>query len=319
MLNIVEVSHLSKRYNAFKALNDVSFSIRRGEVVGLLGPNGAGKSTTMRILAGFISATSGNARVGGFDVLTHPRQISNLIGYLPESAPVYPDMSVSAYLRFVGNIRGLGSAELSHAIDKFSNQCGIIDHLNHPVWTLSKGYTQRVGLASTLLHEPELLILDEPTNGLDPNQIAEIRDLIRHIGQTRTVILSTHILSEVQVTCDRVIIINQGELIIDDSTEAVLAQGGGSKQIMLGLAQGKVKTSDTEIIQQLNQLEGVTSVTSVAPIDHFQRFAIQTTSDCREAVFRWAVREGLIIVELTTSGSDLEEVFRRLTSDVEAA
>jgi ABC-2 type transport system ATP-binding protein len=310
--HVVEVRELRRAYGSFEALKGVSFAVERGQIVGLLGPNGAGKSTTMKILTTWLAPTGGSASVCGHDVLTEPLEVRRKLGYLPESAPVYGEMAVEPYLEFVGRVRGLGAAERARAVRRVSEECGLLDRQDQRISTLSKGYRQRVGLAQALLHSPELLILDEPTNGLDPNQIVEIRELIRRIGETRTVMLSTHILSEVQVTCDRVLIIHQGQLVADDRTDAVLT-GGTGQRVTLGLAQGKVVVTEDALMEQLGALPGVRRVGRAAPVDEAMRFALEAEGDVREAVFRWAVAGGHVVVELSAARSNLEEVFRRLT------
>jgi ABC-2 type transport system ATP-binding protein len=315
---VVEVEDLRRSYGSFEALKGVTFRIEAGEIVGLLGPNGAGKSTTMKILTGFLAPTGGTARVCGHDVLLEPIEVKKQLGYLPENAPLYAEMTVRAYLDFVGRVRGLGAAELARAIERSSEECGITDRLAQQIGTLSRGYRQRVGLAQALLHGPKLLILDEPTNGLDPNQIVEIRNLIRRVGETRTVVLSTHILSEVQVTCDRVLIIHQGRLVADGATEAVTSASHGHS-VTLGLAHGKVRLAAEEVVKQLLSVPGVRGAQAAAPGEDAVRFVIQADRDVREDVFRWAVAGGHVLIELHSERTNLEEVFRRLTADASGA
>lgn len=309
---VVEASKLERSYGAFRALRGVSFSIEAGEIVGLLGPNGAGKSTTMKILTGFLAPTGGAARVCGHDVLADPIAVRQHVGYLPESAPLYEDMTISGFLEFIGRTRGLGTAGRRRAMDRVMEECGLKDRSHQRIGTLSKGYRQRVGLAQALIHEPKLLILDEPTNGLDPSQILEIRNLIRQVGSTRTVILSTHILSEVRVTCDRVVIINEGQKVEDCATDSLMASSDGQR-VSLGLFPGKVQVSDTEIITQLSAITGVDRADSVSTEADIRRFSIHASEDVRRELFRWAVARGHDIAELTEERSDLEDVFLRLT------
>jgi ABC-2 type transport system ATP-binding protein len=311
---VLEVEDLRRSYGAFEALKGVSFRIESGEIVGLLGPNGAGKSTTMKIVTGFLAPTGGQVRVCGLDVLAEPIETRRFIGYLPESAPIYAEMDVRAYLAFIGRVRGLGAAERARAIERVAEECGLVDRLRQRVGTLSRGYRQRVGLAQALLHSPRLLILDEPTNGLDPKQIIEIRSLIRRVGETRTVVLSTHILSEVQVTCDRVLIIHQGRLVADGATEEVIASTSG-QVVTVGVAAGKVKAEASAVQAQLGAVPGVAHVEVLAPVDEAMRFAVHASSDVREEIFRWAVARGHVLVELSSERSNLEEVFRRLTAE----
>ncbi|MFK7929269.1 MAG: ATP-binding cassette domain-containing protein [Myxococcota bacterium] len=309
---VVAARELRRNYGSFTALAGVSFDIEAGQIVGLLGPNGAGKSTTMKILTGFLAPTGGSATVCGHDVLTHPVEVRKNIGYLPESAPIYEDMTVRSFLVFIARTRGLGAAGASRAISRVLDECGLMDREHQRISTLSKGYRQRVGLAQALLHEPKLLILDEPTNGLDPSQIIEIRNLIRRVGETRTVILSTHILSEVQVTCDRVMIINQGRMVADGATDDVVASTTGHK-IVLGLAPGKVQVTDPEVCGQLAAIDGVDQVHAVTPDGDTRRFHVHAAEDVRRELFRWAVGRGHELVELSGERSNLEEVFLRLT------
>jgi ABC-2 type transport system ATP-binding protein len=293
----------------------VSFRIRAGQIVGLLGPNGAGKSTTMKILTGWLAPTGGTARVCGVDVLDDPLEARRHLGYLPESAPVYGEMKVRAYLEFVARVRGLGDAERARGIERVAHECGLEARMDQRIGTLSKGFRQRVGLAQALVHEPRLLILDEPTNGLDPNQIREIRDLVRSIGRTRTVVLSTHILREVEATCDRVLLIHQGTLVADEATTAVVAAGGAGHRVTVGLGRSKVKTVDAELHASLSLVAGVRHVDRAAPLDEAHRFVVHADGDVREAIFRWAVDAGHVIVELSSVRSDLEDVFARLTHE----
>ena len=311
-MRVVSVDRLGRDYGAFTALNDVSFCIESGEIVGLLGPNGAGKSTTMKILTGYLAPTRGQVRVCGRDVLEEPIQVRSKLGNLPESAPIYQEMRVDSYLQFIGQARGLGAAERARAVDRMLDECGLSDRVNQRISTLSKGYRQRVGLAQALIHEPTLLVLDEPTSGLDPNQKREMRAIIRRVGETRTVLLSTHILPEVELTCDRVLIINQGEVVADGATETILARGAETR-LIVGLAEGKVVSSQEELQEQLGAIAGVTDVALAAPVDEAVRLVVRASKDVREEVFRWAVTRGHVLVELASDKRNLEDVFERLT------
>jgi ABC-2 type transport system ATP-binding protein len=253
--------------------------------------------------------------VCGVDVLDDPLEARRHRGYLPESAPVYGEMKVRAYLEFVARVRGLGDAERARGIERVAHECGLEARMDQRIGTLSKGFRQRVGLAQALVHEPRLLILDEPTNGLDPNQIREIRDLVRSIGRTRTVVLSTHILREVEATCDRVLLIHQGTLVADEATTAVVAAGGAGHRVTVGLGRSKVKTVDAELHASLSLVAGVRHVDRAAPLDEAHRFVVHADGDVREAIFRWAVDAGHVIVELSSVRSDLEDVFARLTHE----
>ena len=310
---VVEVEGLERRYGGFLALRGVSFAIERG-IVGLLGPNGAGKSTTMKILTGFLAPTAGRATVCGCDVVADPIGARRHLGYLPENAPAYDDMHVRGYLAFIARVRGLGPAERERAIERCAEECGFTDRLDQRISTLSRGYRQRVGLAQALLHSPPILILDEPTSGLDPNQIVEIRSLIRKVGATRTVILSTHILPEVQVTCDRVLIIHHGRLVADDRTEDVIARTSGVL-LTVGIGHGKVLADREELRVQLGALPGVLSARPATPVNEAHRFVLHTAADVRATVWRWAVDHGHVLVEIAAERSNLEDVFRKLTDD----
>jgi len=309
---VVEVRDLWRNFGAFAALQGVSFDIQAGEIVGLLGPNGAGKTTTMKVLTGFLAPTRGEVRVCGHDVLDDPLQVRRTLGYLPESAPIYDTMAVRPYLDFVGRVRGLGAAERARAIERVAEECGLEDRLTQRIGTLSRGFRQRVGLAQALLHEPRLLVLDEPTSGLDPNQIVEIRALIRRLGQTRTVVLSTHILPEVQVTCDRVLIVHRGKLVADDAIAAISSPHAGHT-LTVALGEGKVRATDHELIAQLEEIPGVVRVRRAAPGADAFRATVEAEVDVRAEVFGWASARGHLLVELSGQRSNLEEVFRRLT------
>jgi ABC-2 type transport system ATP-binding protein len=222
---MIKVEGLTKRYGDVTAIEDISFRMEKGEVVGFLGPNGAGKTTTMRIITGFLPATDGTVRVSGHDIFEKPMEVKKRIGYLPEHPPVYADMTVAGYLKFVSKIKGIPRSGRSEAIDRAVARCGLKEARNTIIGKLSKGYKQRVGLAQAMIHNPEVLILDEPTIGLDPKQIIEIRELIKSLAGEQTIILSTHILPEVAMICQRCLIINQGRIVADDSLEALTAQG----------------------------------------------------------------------------------------------
>ncbi|MCB9741937.1 MAG: ATP-binding cassette domain-containing protein [Alphaproteobacteria bacterium] len=316
-MSVIEVKNLRKRYGEHVALDGVSFTIKKGEIVGLLGPNGAGKSTTMKILTGFISPSGGEAHICGVDVLIEPVSARRHLGYLPESAPVYRDMRVSDYLDFMGRVRGLASAGRASAVARALERCGLQDRAWQSIGTLSKGYRQRVGLAQAILHDPDILILDEPTSGLDPNQIMDIRKLIREIGERRTVILSTHILSEVQATCDRVIIINRGKLVADGPTEDVTARGAGDV-VRVTFAPGKVRLTAEALHEAVEALPGVDRARRLtdASLEADQlALEIQAEVDVRRALFELAVARGVVLLELHQERSNLEEVFRRLTRE----
>lgn len=319
--SMIEVGDLRRAFGSrngrVEALGGISFRIGAGEIVGFLGPNGAGKSTTMKILTGFIPPTSGTARIAGFDVVEDSLKAREQLGYLPESAPSYSEMRVWDYLAFIGRIRGLAAAERESAIERAAGECDLTDRLYQVISTLSKGYKQRVGLAAAILHQPPVLILDEPTSGLDPNQIAVIRDLIRRIGEKRTVILSTHIMQEVQAVCDRVLILNQGQLVADAPTERLAEQAiGGTLQRVTYLA-GRVVLSAEAVADRIAAVPGVQRVTpratEQADDERAMSFEVLADRDVRPGLFSVAVDSGLVLLELTREKGTLDEVFRRLT------
>ncbi len=314
-MSAIKLVNLHKSYGSHVALRGISFAIDEGEVVGFLGPNGAGKSTAMKILTGYLAPSDGQAFIHGIDVLASPIAAQERIGYLPENAPIYRDLRVRDYLRYIGRIRKLGAAERARAIERVAEQCAITDRLGQLVGELSKGYRQRVGLAQALLHSPSILILDEPTTGLDPNQIVEIRNLIREIGRRRTVILSTHILSEVQATCDRVVIINQGSLVADGSTGEVISRTQGGQLLQVSYAPGSVAPAAEAVLCWLEGIDGVERVMPQREADpKLYSYEVLASADVRARLFALAVEQGLVLLELTREKSDLEEVFRRLTS-----
>jgi ABC-2 type transport system ATP-binding protein len=311
---VLDVQQLSRSYGAFRALDDVSFQVRAGEIVGFLGPNGAGKTTTMKILTGFMAPSGGSARVCGLDVVGESLEVRRRIGYLPENAPVYLDMRVIDYLDFVGRMRGMQAGERAQAVERVASECDVEDRLHQPIGELSKGYRQRVGLAQALLHQPEVLILDEPTSGLDPNQIQHVRDLVRRIGRRRTVLLSTHILQEVQAMCDRVLILNRGRLVADSPVDRVQEVVSGGALVRAVFTAGAVRLTRDALAAALRDLPGVLRVEVREEEDTaLLGFELLAERDLRAEVFDLAVREGVRLVELTRQGGSLEEVFRRLT------
>ncbi len=313
-MQAITVQHLSKSYGPYQAVKDISFTIDKGEVVGFLGPNGAGKSTTLKILTGYLAPSIGIATINGINVLENPILAQQQLGYLPENAPLYPDMTVYEYLQYIGKVRGLGRAERLHAIEEMSAQCQIKDRWHQPIGELSKGYRQRVGLAQALLHNPAIVILDEPTTGLDPNQIVEMRRLIRNIGTTKTVILSTHILSEVQVTCDRVLIIDKGTLVADGTVEDITSQSQSHRHWRLIVQRAKLQLTPNQISERFNQLDGVEhcSILENTP-DGELGFSLVCSQDVRAGLFEVVVQSGLTLLEMSPHKDDLESVFHRLT------
>ncbi len=300
----LNASRVSRLYGTQKALDEVSFDIRQGEVVALLGPNGAGKSTMMRIIACFLPQTSGSVRVCGFEVTERPLEVKKRVGYLPENNPLYPDMYVREYLRFVAGIHRLGRAGRDRA-DEMIELTGLTSEYTKPIGQLSKGYRQRVGLAQALIHDPAVLVLDEPTSGLDPNQLAEIRLLIREIGRQKTVILSTHIMQEVEAVCNRVIIINRGRIMADASTREIRLLDRAGRVVRASFD----READTGL---LRNIKGVVEVVKVAPATY--RLYAEGMHDIRPGIFHFAVKQGLVLLSVEQKEDTLEQVFRQLTS-----
>ncbi len=307
---MIEVRNLTKRFGATVALNDVTFDVNAGEVLGFLGPNGAGKTTAMRIITCYLSPDGGSVKVDGRDIAAQSVEVRQRIGYLPESAPLYHDMGVLEYLAFIGRIRGLDQPRLGQRVQEMVQACGLTRMAHRRIGTLSKGYRQRVGLAQTLIHDPQVLILDEPTSGLDPNQIVEIRDLIKEIGRQKTIILSTHILPEVEATCSRVLIINEGRLVASGTPQELGAQSQGETRIFI-----TVKGS-AESIEPALRASGIASdIRFVEKIDGKVRYAIGSSlADPEEQLFQLAVQNRWILTELQREAMSLEQVFTRLTT-----
>jgi ABC-2 type transport system ATP-binding protein len=299
----VKVEGLTKIYGSQRAVDDISFEVNSGEVLGFLGPNGAGKSTTMKILTCFIPQTSGSATVCGFDTATSPLDVTRKIGYLPESNPLYYEMYVREYLEFMAGLHKLGKIT-RHRIDEMIEVTGLTAERKKKVGQLSKGYKQRVGLAQAMLHNPEVLILDEPTSGLDPNQLVEIRSLIKQLGKNKTVIFSSHIMQEVQAVADRVLIINKGQIVADDSTTNLQHRMGNE---MVVTAQFKQAITT----EQIKGIMGVKSVESLS--SEKWNFIAEGDADIREAIFNFAKEKNLTLLHLSKEEYSLEEVFKQLT------
>ena len=300
---MIEVEGLSRRFGDRMVVDDVSFAVQRGDVLGFLGPNGAGKTTTMRVLTGYLPATAGRVEVAGHDVLREPLEVKRRIGYLPERPPVYPEMRVDAYLGFVAAIKGVPRKSRPESVERVSGTCGLSDVRRRLIGNLSKGFRQRVGLAAALVHNPEVLILDEPTVGLDPKQIVEIRKLVRSLASSHTVILSTHILAEVTATCNRVIIINEGRIVVSDSLESLRRRGRGPRR--LGL---RVARASSEIPERLRRVPGVTSVEAGEEEGSFG-VTVEADHDPREEIAAVVVGAGWGLLELSGSAASLEQVF----------
>jgi gliding motility-associated transport system ATP-binding protein len=313
---MVEARSLQKLYGSTHAVDGISFKVSRGEVVGFLGPNGAGKSTTMKMLTGYLRPTAGQAVVGGTNVEDDPLAAKRMIGYLPENAPLYDDMMVADFLEFIADLRGIKGGTRKERLRTVCDRCGLEGVLGKNIGHLSKGYRQRVGLAQAIVHDPDLLILDEPTAGLDPNQIVEIRELIKELGREKTVILSTHILPEVQATCRRILIISNGKLVADDAPE-MLAEGGGTviRVIVKGRDGAAVDASSVR-----SALADVHGVRAVEPFDGEGpgtvgfRVRGTGTNDPREGIFGAAVNGNFVLLDLHRERVSLEDTFRLLTT-----
>jgi ABC-2 type transport system ATP-binding protein len=317
---MIRVSDLVKQYDTKTALAGVSFDVHGGEILGLLGPNGAGKSTTMKILTTFLTATSGSVVVDGVDANVDPVAVRAGIGYLPESTPLYADMVVYDYLQYVGSMRGFAKAELHKRIAEVVRMVGLQEYVGFQIANLSKGYKQRVGLAQALLHNPKVLILDEPTSGLDPNQIIEIRNLIRELGSNHTIILSSHNLAEVRQICDRVVIIHRGKVVADGTLDELEGRVAATHRLVVGV-QAKAGSDKQQLTNDLKALPGVVSAQlsfeSAAPVAH-STFEIEANTDLRADLFRWAEKNGHTLLELRRKALDLEGIFQSLTQDAQA-
>ncbi len=314
---MITVKGLTKRYAHNTAVNDISFEVQKGQIVGFLGPNGAGKTTTMRMLTCFLTPSAGTATVAGFDILEQPFEVKKRIGYLPETPPVYPEMRIAEYLTFVGRLKGLTGSDLRSRVDYSCERCAIADVKDKIIGKLSKGYRQRVGLAQAIIHNPDVLILDEPTAGLDPKQINETRDLIKGLAGDHTIILSTHILPEVSQTCEQVIIINKGKVVATDSVSNLQgrARSGESVLLEIGARNGSV---DPVAVQRT--LEQVSGVTRVVFKEDGQRRAVfevegQKGRSLRGDLARAVVESGWDLNELRAASMSLEEIFLQLTGE----
>jgi ABC-2 type transport system ATP-binding protein len=308
---MIEVSNLGKRYGTLEAIRGVNFSIKPGEVVGLLGPNGAGKTTIMKILTCYMFPSFGTVTVNGWDIFERPLEIKKLVGYLPENAPLYMDLNVLEYLSFMAESRSLKGNTKTERIEWAVEECGLKSVVYRGIDTISKGFRQRTGLAQAILHDPEILILDEPTMGLDPNQIIEIRELIKRLGKEKTVILSTHILREVEATCGRVLILNEGQIVAKGSPEEINREMKGEVFLDL-LLKGDREPAGIDRVSGVRDL-----LKSSSPAEglHQLRIALLPDSGAEEAVFDWAVKEGYKILSMVPKRLSLEELFIKLTRE----
>ena len=302
----IQIKSLTKEYNRQRAVDQISLTVKLGEIVGFLGPNGAGKSTTMKVATGYLPPTEGTVEVNGFDVRTQPMDVRRSVGYLPEHNPLYLDLYVKEYLRFAGALHGLSGSNLSRRIAGMIELVGLEREQHKRIGQLSKGYRQRVGLAQALLHNPPVLILDEPTTGLDPNQLAEIRQVIRDAGRDKTVLFSTHIMQEVEAVCDRVVIINRGKIVADGSLSELRSASAGDGVVVVAEFEGNLANPDV--------LKTVSGVTSIEPLTHGQyRISAGPNVDLRAAIFRLAADQNLTLVGLRQQENSLEGIFKELT------
>ena len=317
---MIKVEQLTKRYARTTAVDQISFEVAKGQIVGFLGPNGAGKTTTMRMLTCFLPPSAGTATVAGFDVLEKPLEVKKRIGYLPEMPPIYPEMETTDYLRFVGKLKGLSGADLEKRVDYVCDRCAVGDVRHKLLGKLSKGYRQRVGLAQAIIHNPDVLIFDEPTAGLDPKQINETRDLIKSLAGDHTIILSTHILPEVEQTCEQVIIINKGKLVATDSVRNLRARARGAESVVVEIA-GRNGDLEVPIVQhKLEQVPGVSRVSCKQQVDSRVVFEVESQKgrSVRGDLARAVVEAGWDLNELRAAAMSLEEIFLQLTGEQSA-
>jgi len=305
----VVVKNLTKRYNGQKAIDSINFKVNKGEVLGFLGPNGAGKSTTMKIITSYLTPSEGDVEVGGYSVVNDPEKVKQLIGYLPENNPLYLDMAVMDYLEFSALLQGVAKSRVQGRIREMVKVCGLMGEKHKLIGELSKGYRQRVGLAQAMIHDPQVLILDEPTTGLDPNQIIEIRKLIKELGKEKTVILSTHILPEVEATCDRILIISKGQIVADGTADTLRKQTQGREII-------KVKIEDANAADIMLALKTIPSILKIEPVmgkdNTFEIQADKYASPKRD-IFKICVQKNWVLTEMTPSETRLEDIFHDLT------
>ncbi|HEY2548013.1 MAG TPA: ATP-binding cassette domain-containing protein [Candidatus Acidoferrum sp.] len=317
---MITVKELTKRYARNTAVDHISFDIQKGQIVGFLGPNGAGKTTTMRMLTCFLPPTEGAATVAGFDVLEEPMEVKKRIGYLPENPPLYPEMMTGEYLSFVGSLKGLRGAELQKRIDYVSDRCAVTDVRDKQLGKLSKGYRQRVGLAQAIIHNPEVLILDEPTAGLDPKQIIETRDLIKSLAGDHTIILSTHILPEVEQICERVIIIAKGKLVATDTVDNLQNRSRGAESVLLEVAGRNGELDPAAVQARIAKVSGVGRIVLKEKHPTHSTFEVEAQKDhfVRGDLARAIVEAGWDLNEMRSAAVSLEEIFLQLTGTQEA-
>ncbi|UCG09049.1 MAG: ATP-binding cassette domain-containing protein [Desulfobacterales bacterium] len=310
---MIQVERLTKYYKDLCAVDQINFGIQKGEILGLLGPNGAGKTTTLRMLTGFLQPTSGTIRVKHFTVEKDVLEIKKLLGYLPEEAPLYHDMLVFDYLNYVADIRAIEKNQKLARIRQLADLCGINEVMHQPIGELSKGYKQRVGLAHAMMSDPEILVLDEPTSGLDPNQIAEIRKIIKRIGKEKTIILSTHILSEAEATCDRIVIINQGKIVADGSSDSLKKSVSRSNLIDIVIQNADFQSVERE----LASLSGIEKIVRLDETDNqlHIRLTCRASADLRADIYRKIKQTEWILLDFHQTTQTLEAIFRELTKE----
>jgi ABC-2 type transport system ATP-binding protein len=310
---LIKVENLSKDYGSVKAVKSISFELKDGQVVGFLGANGAGKSTTLKIMTGYISPSSGNVFYGEKNIQDDTSEIQKDIGYLPELNPLYSEMIVHDYLKFISEVRGISENDFKNAFQKVVEECSLNAVAHRTIANCSKGYKQRIGLAAALIHDPKILILDEPVTGLDPNQIVEIRELIKKLGKEKIVLMSSHILQEIQATVDRIIIINEGSIVADGSSEELLNDSAkGKADLKL-----EVSNADENDIRDMKATVPSIDIKNISKEDSFTRINIEFPSngDPREDIFKYAVDKNWVILEMVTSKQNLEDIFRKLTGN----
>jgi ABC-2 type transport system ATP-binding protein len=314
---MITVTELTKKYARHTAVDQISFEVQKGQIVGFLGPNGAGKTTTMRMLTCFLPPTAGTATVAGFDVVEQPFEVKRRIGYLPEAPPLYLEMRTAEYLAFVGKLKGLAGPELTKRVDYVLDRCAVADVKDKLLGKLSKGYRQRVGLAQAIIHNPDVLILDEPTSGLDPKQINETRDLIKGLAGDHTIILSTHILPEVEQTCEYVLIINKGRLVAKDSVNNLQNRARGAESLLIEVAGRSGDVDSVAVHRRLEQISGVTRVAFKEKQQNRASFEIEShaTGFVRGDLARAVVESGWDLNELRPTAVSLEEIFLQLTGE----
>ncbi|MEJ2427847.1 MAG: ATP-binding cassette domain-containing protein [Deltaproteobacteria bacterium] len=308
---MIHVENLTKYYDGFCAVDQITFDMHKGEILGLLGPNGAGKTTTLRMVTGFLRPTSGSIRVKDYTIEQHSLEIRKLLGYLPEAAPLYHDMLVYDYLHYVAKIREFAKGKIHPRIRELGELCGLNEVMHKPIGELSRGYKQRVGLAHAMMSDPEILVLDEPTSGLDPNQIIEIREIIKQIGKEKTIILSTHILSEAEATCDRIVIINRGKIVADDSTESLKRKARGESLINISLQNATFQLVERE----LSKIKGIDSITPVDDPEGATQVIVtcQSSVDLRGEIYRKIKETDWLLLDFHQETKTLEKIFRELT------